>query len=67
MFGFVSVSVGYLYAGCSETLWDVSEVKISGYKLSISDIGGWNLDIHHHFDVLNGTTRRASLRNHLNA
>ena len=41
------VKVGYNYEDCQETIWNVQTTKISGQDLTVSDIGGWDLDIHH--------------------
>ncbi|KFD71160.1 hypothetical protein M514_04996 [Trichuris suis] len=49
-----SVAVGYVYAGCQQPLWLRSLVKVNGVQSSTSDIGGLNLNVHHHLDVNNG-------------
>lgn len=50
---FILVSVGYVYAGCDEPVWEYDRVKLDGHKSSGSKLGGWNLNIHHHFDIIN--------------
>lgn len=49
-----TVSVGYFYSQCSSAVWEKQKVKLSGHRSSISDLGGWNLHMHHKYDVLNG-------------
>lgn len=49
-----TVSVGYVYHRCPNPIWTVQKVKLSGHRSSISDLGGWNLNIHHKYDSLNG-------------
>jgi hypothetical protein len=55
------IKVGYQYAGCSETLWDVQSTKLSGYDMSISEISGWNLDIHHRYNFHEGERLHSTL------
>lgn len=50
-----TVKVGYEYANCADTIWEVQTTKLSGHDMSISDIGGWNLDIHHRYNFHEGT------------
>ncbi len=53
---FSSVSVGYVYTDCSFIFWTRQVVKMAGYTQPISDLGGWNLDVHHHYDIHGGKT-----------
>lgn len=46
------VDVGYVYAGCERVFWERLNAKLSGHSGSISEIGGWNLNIHHRYNVL---------------
>lgn len=46
------VSVGYVYAGCERVFWETLNVKLNGHAGSISEIGGWNLNIHHRYNIL---------------
>lgn len=48
------VKVGYQYSDCKDTIWDVQTTKLSGHDMSISDVGGWNLDIHHRYNFHEG-------------
>lgn len=49
-----AVSVGYIYRGCRQPFWEVQTVKMAGNDLMSSDIGGWNLDVHHTYSVQDG-------------
>ena len=51
------VRVGYQYADCSQIIWDTQTTTIAGSDISISEIGGWNLDIHHAYNIPEGKTR----------
>ena len=49
------VSVGYEYrrgasCGADRPIWVTKTVELRGFDVDISDIGGWNLDIHHHYN-----------------
>lgn len=48
------VKVGYEYAECKDVIWDVQTTKLSGHDMSISEVGGWNLDIHHRYNFHEG-------------
>lgn len=50
-----TVKVGYEYSTCPDVLWEVQTTKLSGHDMSISDIGGWNLDIHHRYNFHEGS------------
>lgn len=49
-----TVKVGYEYSDCADVIWEVQTTKLSGHDMSISDIGGWNLDIHHRYNFHEG-------------
>jgi len=48
------VKVGYEYDSCSQIIWNVQSTRISGQDLSVSNIGGWDLDIHHRYNFQEG-------------
>lgn len=48
------VRVGYEYTDCRDILWDTQTTKLSGNDMSISEVGGWNLDIHHRYNFHEG-------------
>ena len=50
----VEVSVGYQYRNCSAVVWDTQATRLPGFPVDISDIGGWNLNIHHHYHADQG-------------
>ena len=48
------VKVGYYYEDCVDPIWDVQTTKITGQDLTVSDVGGWDLDIHHRYNPQEG-------------
>ncbi|XP_074602596.1 teneurin-m-like [Brevipalpus obovatus] len=48
------VRVGYEYVNCPQVIWEVRTVELSGHDMDISEIGGWNLDIHHRYNFHEG-------------
>lgn len=52
------ISVGYAYSGCQSPIWVSRSANLRGFDVDVSDIGGWNLDIHHHFNSEQGTRMR---------
>jgi teneurin len=57
------VKVGYEYNTCPEIIWEVQTTKLSGHDMSISDIGGWNLDIHHRYNFHEGILQKGDGNN----
>ena len=52
------VKVGYEYSGCSRVLWNTQSTRVAGQDLSISSIGGWDLNIHHRYNYQEGILYR---------
>ncbi|XP_048512198.1 teneurin-m isoform X2 [Athalia rosae] len=52
------VKVGYEYIDCKDIIWDVQTTKLSGHDMSISEVGGWNLDIHHRYNFHEGILQK---------
>ena len=48
------VSIGYQYRDCGSTIWTTHTTSIRGYPVDISHVGGWNLNIQHHFNPFQG-------------
>lgn len=44
------MAVGYEYVTCSGILWETLTATLHGFHMDISDVGGWNLDIHHMYN-----------------
>nr|CAD7200938.1 unnamed protein product [Timema douglasi] len=44
------ISVGYQYSSCPSILWETQTAVLQGFDVDISDVGGWSLDIHHHYN-----------------
>jgi hypothetical protein len=53
-FTFAKIMVGYQYEDCSSILWKSFVVKLAGYDLGSSEIGNFNLDIHHRLNTQQG-------------
>ncbi|XP_044012894.1 teneurin-m isoform X2 [Aphidius gifuensis] len=52
------VKVGYEYNDCKDIIWDVQTTKLSGRDMEISEVGGWNLDIHHRYNFHEGILQK---------
>ena len=50
----VEVMIGYEYEQCSQVHWHTQVVKLAGYELATSELGNWNLDVHHRLNVQHG-------------
>lgn len=48
------VMVGYQYEGCQFIYWETTIVKLAGYDLGSSEIGNWNIDVHHRLNTQQG-------------
>ncbi|CAN7975618.1 unnamed protein product, partial [Ixodes persulcatus] len=53
-----TVYVGYEYNNCPAVIWEVQATQVSGHDMSISEIGGWNLDIHHRYNFHEGILQK---------
>jgi len=50
------VAVGYIYEHCaSRPYWEVQSAMIAGCDMMSSEIGGWNVDVHHVYSLQEGT------------
>ena len=56
VYGFTNakVMIGYQYEHCSFIYWQTSIVRIAGYDLGSSEIGNWNIDVHHRLNTQQG-------------
>lgn len=54
------IHVGYEYLNCPTIIWNVQTVQVRGHDLPISDIGGWNLDIHHQYNFHEGILHKGN-------
>ncbi|KRT82794.1 hypothetical protein AMK59_4421, partial [Oryctes borbonicus] len=52
------VSIGYQHSTCSEPIWETQTANLKGFEVDISDIGGWGLDIHHHYNFHEGILQK---------
>lgn len=51
---YFTVHVGYQYTGCDYIFWEVRSTTMSGFDMTSSEIGGWNLDLHHTYNFQEG-------------
>ena len=56
VYGFADahISIGYYYKNCDQPIWVTRISRMKGFDVDISYIGGWNLDIHHHYNHYQG-------------
>ncbi|XP_064481434.1 teneurin-m-like isoform X2 [Ornithodoros turicata] len=54
----VTVFVGYEYGTCKRTVWTTQSTTLRGYDMDISELGGWNLDIHHRYNFHEGVLQQ---------
>jgi len=50
-----AVGVGYEYVGCSRVFWETHSTTMSSFDITSSEIGSWNLHIHHTYNFQEGT------------
>lgn len=48
------ISIGYQHSTCQNIVWETQTALLQGYNVDISDVGGWSLDIHHHYNFHEG-------------
>ena len=49
-----TVFVGYEYTTCRDKIWTSHSMTLKGYDMDTSELGGWNLDIHHRYNFHEG-------------
>lgn len=52
------ISVGYQHRGCALPVWETQTAPLQGFDVDISDVGGWGLDIHHHYNFHEGILQK---------
>ncbi|BES99420.1 EGF-like domain [Nesidiocoris tenuis] len=52
------ISVGYEHSTCSNIVWETQTAILQGFDVDISDVGGWSLDIHHHYNFHEGILQK---------
>ncbi|KAJ1524354.1 hypothetical protein ONE63_010856 [Megalurothrips usitatus] len=52
------VSVGYKHSTCRAIIWETQTATLQGFDVDISDIGGWGLHIHHHYNFHEGILQK---------
>lgn len=56
------ISIGYQYSSCVNVIWETQTATLNGFVVDISDIGGWSLDVHHHYNFHEGEFLLSRLR-----
>ncbi|OQR66691.1 teneurin-3-like [Tropilaelaps mercedesae] len=54
----VLVYVGYQYVSCDKTIWTSQSTTLRGFDMDISELGQWNLDIHHRYNFHEGVLQK---------
>ncbi|XP_028967535.1 teneurin-m [Galendromus occidentalis] len=54
----VLVYVGYQYTTCDKTVWTSQSTTLRGFDMDISELGQWNLDIHHRYNFHEGVLQK---------
>ncbi|XP_054706781.1 teneurin-m-like [Uloborus diversus] len=52
------VFVGYEYRTCRDVIWTAHSMTLKGYDMDTSELGGWNLDIHHRYNFHEGVLQK---------
>ncbi|CRK90588.1 CLUMA_CG004290, isoform A [Clunio marinus] len=52
------ISIGYQQSTCNDIIWETQTAKLQGFDVDISDIGGWGLNIHHHYNFHEGILQK---------
>lgn len=52
------IYVGYIYHRCGKPHWHVLHKRLAGQHLDASEVGGWNVHIHHRYNVFDGVLQR---------
>ncbi|XP_058838920.1 teneurin-a isoform X1 [Topomyia yanbarensis] len=52
------ISIGYQHSTCKDIIWETQTAKLQGFDVDISDIGGWGIDIHHHYNFHEGILQK---------
>lgn len=52
------VSIGFEYQNCGTIVWETQSVQLPGHDMAISEIGGFNLNIHHRYNFQEGILQK---------
>ncbi|XP_051159641.1 teneurin-a isoform X4 [Leptopilina boulardi] len=52
------ISIGYQHSTCPSVIWETQTATLQGFDVDISDVGGWGLDIHHHYNFHEGILQK---------
>src|SRR5438045_3379960 len=53
-----AVYVGYEYTNCRKSIWTSQSTTLRGFDMDISELGQWNLDIHHRYNFHEGVLQK---------
>lgn len=54
----VLVSLGYEYTSCDQPIWSTQSTTLPGHDMDVSELGGWNLDVHHRYNFQQGVLQK---------
>ncbi|XP_037506550.1 teneurin-m isoform X1 [Rhipicephalus sanguineus] len=54
----VLVSLGYEYSSCDQPIWTTQSTTLPGHDMDVSELGGWNLDVHHRYNFQQGVLQK---------
>ncbi|XP_014290946.3 teneurin-a isoform X3 [Halyomorpha halys] len=52
------ISIGYEHSTCPSIVWETQTATLQGFDVDISDVGGWSLNIHHHYNFHEGILQK---------
>ncbi|XP_043269073.1 teneurin-a isoform X3 [Venturia canescens] len=52
------ISIGYQHSTCPSVIWETQTATMQGFDVDVSDVGGWGLDIHHHYNFHEGILQK---------
>nr|XP_018915751.1 PREDICTED: teneurin-a isoform X2 [Bemisia tabaci] len=52
------VSIGYEHSTCKQIVWETQTATLQAFDVDISDVGGWSLDVHHHYNFNEGILQK---------
>lgn len=52
------ISIGYQHSTCKNPVWETQTAKLQGFDVDISDIGGWGVNTHHHYNFHEGILQK---------
>lgn len=50
--------MGYIYLACADVVWSASVARLGAFQAGVSEVGSWNVDIHHRYRAREGLLQR---------